>query len=254
MFFERQSAHGATIADDTDDASGASENDEIVDEEERKANDGGDNDDDSAAVGVTGQWVLECTFEHKAMLDEFLKKENWWSYRGCTNTIQGEKVLYRCNRVRRTSKAQCAAGIYVIEKVSYVTVRDADTEATTTKSLFTLYRKRAEHTHDQLPDLVAPKVKDYVEKLIIQQYKDGRKTKIFFYNILDNKDIPMVETPTHTQVVSVINGFKRANYGEAPITMRQLTTFVEKHSDLLRNVDEPIIGFEVREWCRTAGW
>lgn len=190
------------------------------------------------------QWLEECKFENEKMLAKFLQIENCWSYRGCCNTSQGQKVLYRCNRVKRTSRVQCAAGIYTIEKIIYVNVRDADAEdgeAITTTSSFILYRKSAAHTHDQLQNVVKAKVKDSVKDLIIQQFKDGRKPKKIFYNLLESKDIPLNDTPTHKQVVSIINTFKRSNYGEKPITMRQLSNFVAKHSEQPQSVDEPFI-------------
>ena len=46
--------------------------------------------------------------------------------------------------------------------------------------------------------------------------------------------------------MNIINNFKRSNFGEAPITMRQLTDFIAKHSHIpTDNVDKPfIIRFE----------
>lgn len=147
--------------------------------------------------------------------------------------------------MKRTSAIQCVAGIYAIEKVFDVDNNGAGGGGSTygTKSsLFILYRKKANHTHDQLPDVVPPKVRYSVEQMIIEQYKDGRKAKKIFYNLLENDNIPMADRPTHKQVVNIINNFKRSNYGEAPITMRQLTKFIEKHSHVPKdNVDKPFV-------------
>lgn len=86
--------------------------------------------------------------------------------------------------MKRASRAQCAAGIYTIEKVAYTVDEGAGEgsspdETVTTKSTFILYRKKADHTHDLLPDVITPKLKHYVEQQIIQYNKDGRKAKYF---------------------------------------------------------------------------
>lgn len=94
-------------------------------------------------------WNLDCTFAQKEQLDEFFKREYWWSCRSTSATTQGIKVLYRCNRVARKSKVQCAAGLYVITTIVYE--KDGRAEMS---SLYFVYRENTVHTHDTNTQMV----------------------------------------------------------------------------------------------------
>lgn len=150
-----------------------------------------------------GQWSLECTFNNKKELDDFMEKESWWSYRGSTETVKGKKVLYRCNRVKRLSKEQCDAGVYVIgntvyarkERMDGADVNNGDDDGPVEASkTYMLSRKHASHTHDNLPGLVET-VAPYVRRLIIEQYKNGRKAKTIAHMLSDNSDIKKEDVP-----------------------------------------------------------
>lgn len=109
---------------------------------------------------------------------------------------------------------------------------------------YLVYRKNTAHTHDKTGNLVV-RVTEAVKQQIIEQYKNGRKPKKFFYMLLNDPNIPKEDTPTHKQVSNVINAYKKSNYGDTPITMPQLTNFVSQHQDMPDDVDEAfIVSFE----------
>lgn len=200
-------------------------------------------------------WRLEYTFESKEELDTFIKSENCWSYRGCSNTTVGSKVLYRCNKIKRMSEVQCAAGIYSITKTEYVTSEGDDADDNNENDgerggikvcmKYLLYRRSTEHTHANLDKLAHTRVNETVKQLIIEQFQNGRKPKKISFSLLDNPDIPTTEKPSYGQVVKVVNAFKKSNYGVEPITMRQLTEFIDKNNNQPNDVDGAfIIRFE----------
>ncbi|KAG4073405.1 hypothetical protein HA402_005568 [Bradysia odoriphaga] len=193
------------------------------------------------------RWILEEQFESKVLLDGFLQHENCWSYRGCSNSTEGKKVLYRCNRVKQMAKEQCEAGVYVVEKLEYVKLGDVQSErvqSEDTRIVYMLYRKNREHTHDKSPDMVK-KVSEAVKRLIIEQFLNAKKPKKISYNLMDNPNLQPNEIPSYKQIVCVVNAYKKSGFGEAPITMRQLTKFVENHSRIPEQMDDAfVVGFE----------
>lgn len=247
-----RSANDSDAYDDDDDSA---YDDAYEDIESEDVEDGGQQHPQNVV------WRSECTFQTKAELEKFMEKENCWSFRGSSDTIRGKKVLYRCNRVKRMSKIQCAAGVYVIEQNKYVPQEvnnanvannslegvndDGQRNENTISTTYSVYRKTAKHTHGNIENLAKPKVTAAVQKIIHEQYKNGRKPKKISYSILDNPDIPLDDKPSYKQVVNVVNAFKKADYGVVPITMRQLIEFVKKHKQLPNDIDSAfIIRFE----------
>lgn len=224
----------ATDSDDVADSDGVPDVDvsdvQLQDESSDSDDEVSDTDDiDETEMEKKPQdkrWMLEKTFQTKEMMDEFLSKESWWAYRSSNSCNEGRKVLYRCNRVKRASKQKCEAGIYIIHS-----------EATAT---YLLYRKNALHTHRKSPDYTR-KVTDRVQKMIIEQYKNGRRPKKISYVILDDPEIPTKEKPSYKQIIRVINNFKNSGSGVAPITMRQLTEFVKQHLKVPTGEDDAFI-------------
>lgn len=132
--------------------------------------------------------------------------------------------MYRCNRVKRSSKQQCEAGVYIIESVKFGDRSDADRGNGDITTSYLLYRKNALHTHRRSPDFV-DKVTDRVKSIVLQQYKDGRKPKAISYSILDDDNVPVKEKPKYKQILHIINNYKNNGSGAKPITMRKLTAF-----------------------------
>lgn len=234
------------------DERGDEENMEDGDEEEVAGDEEGLPENEVAAVNRRTQWLIECEFSDRNGLDEFLKEEWWWSLRGSSDTIQGRKILYRCNRFKRLGE-QCAAGVYVIVKETYASSAAASvaTEnvggeggvvATTSaglhsndaecKTTYVLYRKTSPHTHDEVTSNKSNKVTAAVHQLIIEKHKMGKKAKTISFEILDNAAIAKKDKPSYKQIRSVIKTYQNSEYGEQPISMNELTKFVQKYSDV----------------------
>lgn len=136
--------------------------------------------------------------------------------------------------VKRMAKEQCEAGIYIVEKM----------QLQGEQVQYQLYRKNRLHTHDKSPNLTK-KVSESVKKIIIDQFKNGKKPKKISYNLMDSADIEPNQVPSYKQIVHVINAYKKAGFGSAPVTMRQLTKFFDKHSQTPESIDDAfVVDFE----------
>lgn len=165
--------------------------------------------------------------------------------------MKGQKILYRCNLVKRVGR-QCAAAIYVIVKESYaeekeeatVSSESGDNDDVVTKKSYVLYRKSLNHTHEQI-ESKSPRVSTAVETLIIDKFKSGKKAKTISYELLDDDNIPQNEKPSYKQIQNIVANYKNAQYGQSPITMNQLTKFVNEHSAVPQDEDVAfIVNFE----------
>ncbi len=226
--------------DVSDSGSDSSDSDGVVSDDDDKVSDDDDevsDDDDIDRTEIEKgpldkKWRLEKTFESKDAMNEFLAKENWWSYRSRNPCSEGTKFLYRCNKVMRNSKQQCEAGIYIVHSDNF----DADGATTS----YLLYRKSALHTHRKSP-AYKQRVSERVKKTIIQQFENGRKPKKISYSILSDSSIPMKEKPSYKQVRQIISNFINSGSGSSPLTMRKLTDFVKEHMKKPNGEDEAFI-------------
>lgn len=169
-------------------------------------------------------WRFEKKFDCKAAVDEFLSKESWWSYRSENSCTDGIKFVYRCNRVKRSSKHQCEAKIHIIESTQFIEGSGPDGISTS----YSLFRRNALHTHRKSPEY-KEKVSDRVINMIIEHYKNGRKPKTISYLLLNDDSMPLKEKPSYVQIRKIIRNFKNNGSGAKPLTMRKLTEFVKQH-------------------------
>lgn len=223
------------------DSDDPSSNDDLSDSDD-EVSDSNDNCEEGIKSGPRDNaWKYEKTFETRDALNEFLYNESWWSFRGSNDCSRGSKSLYRCNRVKRLSKVQCKAAIYIIEKTDFQNPSGGSDDIRTS---FMLFRRNDIHTHKKSPDYVR-RITRKVKELIIQQYKNGRKPKKILFMILDDADIPLKEKPSYKQIIHVIDNFKRHGSGAKLFSMRQLTKFVTKHMKVPKSQDEAfIVNFE----------
>lgn len=111
--------------------------------------------------------------------------------------------------------------------------------------VFELYRKNREHNHEELNNLAKPKVKEHVEKRIIQLVHLKPQTIIF--ELRDDENIEEDDQPTMRQVRNVIQTYKNRTFGKDNITMNILTEFVEQNMRLPSDKDPDrafILSFE----------
>mgnify|MGYP003530474052 FL=1 len=79
-------------------------------------------DDELTTPKIIRKWIYKETFALAAEADEFIKQEKCWSALRKYETVAGKKVEYRCNLVKRRSKRQCNASIYLLYHADDLTV------------------------------------------------------------------------------------------------------------------------------------
>ncbi|KAJ6639055.1 hypothetical protein Bhyg_11794 [Pseudolycoriella hygida] len=254
--------------DDTN--AGQNNNGDKQDQEDDNHNDENDNqnDEDDADeeldetqkdAKVATNWIHEKSFDTEQEFQTFLKCEKCWSYRGSADCNDGKKILYRCNKIKRMSEIQCAAGIYVIVRTRYLLEEDIDADTGGNENPdgvnadgVNVYGVNGDGVNgdenkkeDDDAKMSKPQVSHTVKELIIEQYKNGRKAKKISFSLLDNPNIPREDKPSYNQVVKVINAYKKSDFGAEPITMRKLTEFISKYTDVPEDVDKSfILSFE----------
>lgn len=210
-----------------DNVAASKQNEEVQEEQDSTDHDESINEDNTYV-----HWNLENTYDNQSVLEAFIKKEECWSVRNSLKTLKANKIIYRCNKVKRMA-VQCNAQIFVLEKTGNNAVLKWE-----------LYRKNSPHNHDAL-DTKSLKLSENLRNLITQQYDSGKTAKTITYELLSNKKIPLTDKPSYKQVVNEIFKYKKSQYGQQPITMAQITKFVNEHIAIPKEEDEPfIVAFE----------
>lgn len=111
------------------------------------------------------------------------------------------------------------------------------------KEVYKVFRINREHNHEELK-MTKKKIKPEIEKIILDLHKVYKPQSILF-ELRDREDIEKDDIPSLRQVRNVIEKFKQKEYGKKPITMRQLSTFVEQNMAVPENEDKAfILSFE----------
>lgn len=74
-------------------------------------------------------------------------------------------------------------------------------------------------------------------------HKNKKKPLNISLTLGDDQTIPAAEQPTNRQIKSVLDTFKRKQYGDEPLTMRQLGDFVNEHMEVPDDEDESFVMF-----------
>lgn len=263
-------------------------------------------------------WELERVLNSKKEVNDFLQKENFWSFRSDFKLKSGLKTLYRCDKVTRKGE-DCAAEIFILRKLliddndlnlndnpndqnqedvinqmAVIPHPEQQNEADQISGnphpeqqnelqnegdqvvvnphpeqqnepqnegdqmvanpieeipLFGRYvyevrRKNREHNHDELENKKKTMKKE-VEDLIIELYGNNNKPQTIIFKLRDMENIADEDQPSIREVRNAIDKFKKKSYGADPITMKQLTDFVNQNMKIPDNIDQAfILSFE----------
>lgn len=230
-------------------------------------------------------WDLDRTFKTQEELDLFLTGEDCWSVRNSTTLKSGHKRLYRCKKAKLDGPQCAAALYIVLhrqiiddeldtektvadETVQENTITEKNIDVNTDAgpsvvapqsneqdpvvekiddfdtNIYKVYRLNRMHNHEELKNQTTVKVKPHVRQSIIDLSKDF-KPKTILYKLRDREDIAEEDQPTRRQVRAVIEVFKNQQYGTDPLTMRQLTDFVNANIQIPTEHDRAfILSFE----------
>lgn len=107
------------------------------------------------------------------------------------------------------------------------------------KEIFKVFRKNRQHNHEELKQ-IKKKVKPEIAELVIQLNKHY-KPKTIVFELRDRGDIEEEDIPSIRQVRNIIQNRQKMEYGSKPMTMRQLTEFVEKNMVIPESIDKAFI-------------
>lgn len=193
------------------------------------------------------QWSVYKVFQNKQEFDDFRKTEHWWSIAKSQKLVSGTKTKYRCNYVKANGP-QCAAEIYCMENnvVSDESIdSDGDNRDPQNAVTFTVFRKNANHTHEQLVNNLTSKVFPDIEEKIIEQHIQNKKPRAIGFALRADKSIPKERQPTKRQIKNVVAKYKAAQGEKEPLTMKKLTEIVNKYTNIPNDQDEAyIVGFD----------
>lgn len=116
-------------------------------------------------------WELVKKFKNKSEFTAFLKSEGCWSFRSSQKLASGIKTYWRCNLVKSIG-CQCEAEIYSLHNYA-PTVDESDDGNIEPNNCYMVYRRNAEHTHDETENL-ASKLSEETERKIIDFHIDGK--------------------------------------------------------------------------------
>lgn len=112
-------------------------------------------------VVVERKWCIEATLDDQRQVDEFLIKENTWGFGSSSNTAEGRKIYYRCNKVKARG-TQCEAKIFILYDAF-------STKITATNS----------HTHEQITTKAQSGIPENVKRRIEELWDLSSNQNIF---------------------------------------------------------------------------
>lgn len=187
-------------------------------------------------------WTLEAKFKNENELNNYLKANGEWATRGSDKKTG--KIRWRCCFVK-SKGPQCASKKYSVSVFEKRT--EIDENAGSDEELcevIHLYKTTDEHNHNNLPNKVK-RLSEPIKKRNIDMHLQKRKPMTISLTIGDDESVPDDEQPTKRQIKNVVDTYKKKIFGSNPITMRELTEFVEARQNLPQDEDEAfILGFE----------
>lgn len=178
-------------------------------------------------------WIFEAKFKSEEELVKYLEENGSWSKRGSDKRTG--KIRWRCCLVTFNGP-QCAKKKYSIPK--YDDNRSDDDGSM--EEVIYLYTSNCEHNHDQLPNKVK-KVSKKMKERIIDMHKEKKKPMTISLRIGDDETVPDSEQPSKRQIYNVIESFKKKEFGSGPLTMGELTAFVNQYRDEPEDEDTAFI-------------
>lgn len=169
---------------------------------------------------VRHEWILCNKHNNANEATAFIKSEKIWSYFYTNKTTDGDKVIYRCNKVK-ARETQCKAQLYLLYHAEEEDV--------------SVYKTTCEHTCNGSKNIG---IRDDVKLFINEQIKSGvNKPKTILSNIERNG----LQVPKASQLNNYLKQYRDKNFGVSTISMGELNEWCESKSNIPINDDEAFI-------------
>lgn len=171
-------------------------------------------------------WILECELEDQNAADEFVRNDGSWSVRKRTNTSDGEKVYFRCTKVK-VRGLQCEAAIYML------------LDATSARIL--VFRSGAAHNCDAIDNKSAPSLTVDMKK-VIEGLCDRKCKPLEIMDHLCKMNVPM---PKLYAVKNHMAAYKKIKFGNPTISVVELRNLLDKLTALPAESDAPYVRYDI---------
>lgn len=162
-------------------------------------------------------------FANETECMEYLAAENCWSLLKKVARQEGEKVQFRCNRVKRRGKP-CDAGVYYVRNFA-----PSDTSVK-------LYRKNMPHSCSE--ENGVKKIPDEARQFIEGQVELGNYPKTIMFKLRQNTEFNFI---TKNQVTHIINTYKKQKFGNPAVTLSDLENFFRLNNAVPEGDDDPYV-------------
>lgn len=174
-------------------------------------------------------WVKERKFISKHEADEVINGEDCWGYGASSESLEGKKIYYRCNKVKARG-VQCEAKIYLLHDSS--------------STGFTLYRASNCHTHDNIITKANTGISEEVKKKIKELWVLKLKPK----KILEQIALLNLPQPTIRQLNNYIAKLNKQKFGPSTISLGEVESWCSANIEVPDDEDTPFVaGFKIVE-------
>lgn len=164
-------------------------------------------------------------FENAVDAKEILRTEACWGTKNRSNSDEGEKVFYRCNRVKARGE-QCKASLYLLY------------DATSARGM--LYRSDLDHNCDTIRTKTGSSMTPEVTK-IIEEFCDQKKTLLTIINHLTVLNLPV---PKKYQISNHIAKYRKSKYGATTISRTELRAMLQAYTGIPESSETPFVLYD----------
>lgn len=218
-----------------------------------------DEDEDEVAPPAVKNWGLIGTFQtRKEVEDHIIANDCEFSSRSTVQQVRGFKRKYRCKAAKRLGE-QCDREYYTLNNCPKSDDDNSsgdedgangDEEGDNHQNdigPFKLFCNSLPHSHETLQNK-SKRISQKIKDKILELRKVYPMPKSILLAFGSEKDVERDEIPSIRQIKNVIENAKRKEDGRPPLTMAQLTEYVESHTDIPNDDDEAyVVAFERSE-------
>lgn len=173
-------------------------------------------------------WAKEFTFATYDESMKFIEAEKSWGYSTSSQSEEGKKIYYRCNKVKARG-VQCLAKLYLLF------------DSTSTDII--LFRATHSHTHNDIDTKANTGLPDEVKVVIKELWLLKIKPKAILENLNNRQQLPKPSMRQVTNYLSVLNSQK---FGRSSISLGEIEAWCEEKSIIPENEDEGfIVNYEI---------
>lgn len=146
---------------------------------------------------------------------DVIKNEKIWSKQSLTSNEQGERVNYRCNKIKAKAKEQCNSGLYILYHNDSASV--------------TIYRSLNYHNHNELPEQSTAAITETEADVIKSYLEQGLRCQ----EVMNRLSVDGLPIPSKSQLNNFIAKIrKETRSSSTSITLEELKKMLNENSKI----------------------